>query len=262
MIGRARTKAAKSPADAPAIADVVTDPGYGSGMWHHAFVAVVLMLSLGCGGSGPRSKSAASPAPGVQSYIDVLRADDPGPAYALLSDEVRRQMSFEEFAAQWKDSAAERTEQAQALQQRLEGAPPVQQHAVVVYPDGQTVHIVQEDGAWHLESAIVAPEHASGPHDAVRIFVRALEMRDIRRVMRILTVRRQDSIGAQLDAFVTSLGRRLAGADNTIEIFGKDRAELRWDDDGRQYKIVLRKEGDEWRVDDVHLRPAPAAEAE
>ena len=41
---------------------------------------------------------------------------------------------------------------------------------------------------------------------------------------------------------------------------GKDRAELQWSENGRSYKIVLRLEGDEWRVDDVHDSPAPPAE--
>ena len=36
-----------------------------------------------------------------------------------------------------------------------------------------------------------------------------------------------------------------------------DRAELRWDENGIQYRIVLRKEDDEWRVDDIYIRPKP-----
>jgi hypothetical protein len=35
---------------------------------------------------------------------------------------------------------------------------------------------------------------------------------------------------------------------------------MRWDDGGIRYKIVLRKQDDEWRVDDIVIRPAPEAE--
>jgi hypothetical protein len=36
-----------------------------------------------------------------------------------------------------------------------------------------------------------------------------------------------------------------------------DRAELRWDENGIRYRIVLRKEDDEWRIDDIYVRPIP-----
>jgi hypothetical protein len=40
-------------------------------------------------------------------------------------------------------------------------------------------------------------------------------------------------------------------------MLGKDRAELHWEDEEFRYKIVLRREGDEWRVDDVFIRAQP-----
>ena len=36
-----------------------------------------------------------------------------------------------------------------------------------------------------------------------------------------------------------------------------DRAELSWDENGIRYRVVLRKEDDEWRVDDIYIRPKP-----
>ena len=32
---------------------------------------------------------------------------------------------------------------------------------------------------------------------------------------------------------------------------------LAWDEGGLRFRIVLRKEDDEWRVDDIYIRPAP-----
>ena len=73
-------------------------------------------------------------------------------------------------------------------------------------------------------------------------------------LMRILTSRRRDGISKQLDAFVTSLLDHLG---DEISKVSKDRAELSWDDRENRYKVVLYREGDEWRIDDVHIRPAP-----
>jgi hypothetical protein len=72
--------------------------------------------------------------------------------------------------------------------------------------------------------------------------------------MRVLTSRRRDGISKQMDAFVTSLLDHLGDEISTVS---KDRAELQWDDREMRYKIVLYREGDEWRIDDVHIRPAP-----
>ena len=53
------------------------------------------------------------------------------------------------------------------------------------------------------------------------------------------------------------LSRRI---DDKIDEIGSDRAELRWDENGIQYRIVLRKEDGEWRIDDIHIRPAEPKE--
>jgi hypothetical protein len=189
----------------------------------------------------------------------VLRAGDPARAYALLSDEVKAEVSYEDFALQWNESAPEREHQARALEEGLKGSADLGERARIVYPDGKTVYLVRENGAWRLESAVVSRVHAGRPRDAAAIFAEALDRRDYKAVLRILTRRRREGIGEQVDSFVKSLLERLESEDSSIEIIGKDRAEMRWDEGKKRYKIILRKEGDQWRVDDIHLRPAPAA---
>ena len=56
-------------------------------------------------------------------------------------------------------------------------------------------------------------------------------------------------------------GPRQAGQ-RSLDRFGPDRAELRWDENGIRYRIVLRKEDGEWRIDDIYIRPAPKDEEE
>lgn len=89
------------------------------------------------------------------------------------------------------------------------------------------------------------------------MFAEAIRNKDLTAVLRTLTQRRRDGLTRQLDGFLAGLDRRIEG---TIEEIGGDRAELRWDENGIRYRIVLRKEDDEWRVDDIYIRPAPKEE--
>jgi hypothetical protein len=89
------------------------------------------------------------------------------------------------------------------------------------------------------------------------MFAEALEHNDLEGVLRTLTTRRRTGLSAQLEGFLDGLSRRI---DDKIDEIGSDRAELRWDENGIQYRIVLRKEDGEWRIDDIHIRPAEPKE--
>lgn len=224
-------------------------------------LALALVLLVACGGAqrGPSAPSSA----GVERYLAALRADDARAAYALLSDELRGDLSYDEFARDWKASAPERAAQAAALEEALRADPSASAVAELTYGDGRKVVMRFEDGAWQLQSALVSRTHASRPHDAVEMFVRALDARSFEGVMRVLTARRRDGIAAQLDGFSRSLEAHLADAEHEIYLVGDDRAELSWNADGVTYKLVLRREQGEWRIDDVHILPlAPEPDPE
>ena len=85
------------------------------------------------------------------------------------------------------------------------------------------------------------------------MFAEAIEHNDLEGVLRILTSRRRSGLASQLEGFLSGLEKKL---DDKIDEIGSDRAELRWDENGIQYKIVLRKEEGEWRIDDIHIRPS------
>jgi hypothetical protein len=222
-----------------------------------ALLAAVVVAGACRGGGGA---SASQPAPrAVEAYLDALAADDPVRAYAMLSAAVKKEMPYEAFALRWREYQAERKEQVASLGDGLRSDGDLGERAKITFADGKTATLRREGGSWRLESGLLSATHASSPHVAIELFADALGARSYDDVMRVLTARRRDGLGRQVDLFVTSLRKHLADARHRVEFVGKDRAELAWDDGELHYKVVLRLEGDEWRVDDVHLQAVPAA---
>ncbi|MCB9571909.1 MAG: hypothetical protein H6709_07420 [Kofleriaceae bacterium] len=195
----------------------------------------------------------------MRELVAALRADDAHRAYDLLSGDVRKAVSYDEFALQWKQSKAEREWQARVLEDSLRGDPDVGERALASYSDGKMVALEREGKAWRLESALVSHSKASRPRDAIRMFAEALAHDDLDGLLRTLTTRRRDGLRTQVEGFLKGLEKRI---DDKIDEIGADRAELRWDENDIQYRIVLRKEDGEWRVDDIHVRPAEPKEEE
>lgn len=220
--------------------------------------ATAWLLSPGCGGNmGPDIQHVSPAATGVEEIIIALRSDDPTPAYTLIADALHEQVDFEEFAAQWRATRAEREERARALEAELTSSRSIGERTRIIYADGKSMYLVREGSAWRVESPLVSRFHASRPHEAARLFARAFADHDYDGVMHMLTSRRRDHLDRHLTAFITSLLAHLAEGVDTLERIDEERAHLRWDHGDMSYRIVLRKEGDEWRVDDVHIHPAP-----
>jgi hypothetical protein len=215
---------------------------------------LVAVLVSACGGGMGRTSPAAS---SVRDLVAALRADNPRQAYGLLSADVRKEVSYDTFALQWKQSKAEREWQARVLEETLRGDPDVGERALASYSDGKAVALEREGKSWRLEAALVSHSRASRPRDAIRMFAEALAHNDLEGLLRTLTNRRRAGLTAQLEGFLTGLDRQI---DAKIDEIGNDRAELRWDENDIQYRIVLRKEDGEWRIDDIHIRPAEPKE--
>lgn len=212
-------------------------------------IALVLALAA-CGGARGPSTPAAD---GVRAYLAALRTNDPRDAYSLLASDVKKQVSYDEFALAWKHSEQERAWQAKVLEDSLKGNPDVGERAMVSYSDGKRVTLEREGKTWRLDSELVTRSRAKQPRDAIRLFADAIAARDVSAALNLLTQRRRDGLTKQIEGFITGLGKR---TNANLDEFG-DRAELRWDENGIRYRIVLRKEDDEWRIDDIYIRPAP-----
>ena len=218
-------------------------------------LALSLTLALGaCGGPAGPSSPAAD---GVRAYVRALNANDPAEAYKLLSADARKKLSYDEFALAWKQSDLERQWQVRVLEESLKGNPDVGERALISFSDGKLVQLEREGRTWRLESELVSRSRAKRPRDAIRLFADAIAQRDINGVLGVLTQRRRDGLTKQVEGFVAGIGKRI---NDRIDEFGNDRAELRWDENGIRYRIVLRREDDEWRVDDIYIRPAPKDE--
>jgi len=201
---------------------------------------------------GPSSPAAD----GVRAYVTALRSNDPRAAYELLSADTRKHTSFDEFALQWKQTEAERRWQAKVLEDSLKGNPDVGERALISFSDGKLVQLEREGKMWRLESELVSRSRAKRPSDALRMFADAIAAHDVDAALGTLTTRRREGLFRQIHGFMNGLGKHVRGP---IEE-GNDRAELRWDENGIRYRIVLRKEDDEWRIDDIYIRPAPKDE--
>lgn len=217
---------------------------------------VKLLGGSGCGGAQAGKVPAAT---GVQTLIDALAADDPRRVYALLADEIRRDLPFATFAEQWKQSQAERTWQANALRASLRGSPEVGERAVVGFADGKSVPLERDGKLWRLEVPLMTRATAPRPRDVVRQLAAALAERDVGAVLATLSKRRRDGIARQIEGFLQGLGKRV---DEQIDEYGEDQAELRWDEHGFRYRVMLLREDGEWRVDDLSIRPTPGDEDE
>ena len=203
------------------------------------------------------SVSSSPAADGVRSYLRALRDNNPREAYALLSADARKKVSFDEFQLAWKQSEQERVWQTRVLEDSLKGNPDVGERALISFSDGKLVQLEREGRTWRLESELVSRSRAKQPRDAVRLFAEAIAARDITGVLNVLTQRRRDGLTRQIEGFVSGIGKRI---NERIDQYGSDRAELRWDENGLRFRIVLRKEDDEWRVDDIHIKQAPRDE--
>ena len=218
-----------------------------------SFTFAVILFGA-CGGpSGPSSPAAD----GVRAYLQALRAKDPHDAYKLLDSATRHRISFEEFSLEWKQSEKERDWQAKVLEESLKGNPDVGERATIGFSDGKLVALEREGKIWRLESELVSRKKAREPRDALRIFADAIAGHDVTSALDVLSQRRRDGLTKQVSSFVSGLARHV---NEHIEQFGADRAELRWDENGVRYRVVLRKEEDEWRIDDIYIRQAPKDE--
>lgn len=217
-----------------------------------ALTAAALLLAASCGGGSQVQHTEKPAAVAVRAYLQALRADEPRAAWELLSEEVREDLLYEEFEERWRQAKEERAHQARALEEGLKGGEDLGERARVEYPDGKRVSLERESEVWRLEAELISETHAGGARDAVRIFAQALADKDYAAVLRILSSRRRDSISEQYESFVGSLQDHVG---DKIAHISDERAELQWDDDDTRYKIVLRKEGEEWRIDDIYIRP-------
>jgi hypothetical protein len=216
------------------------------------FATPLLALIVSC---APASASLPVAEHGVRDFATALHSEDPRPAYLLLAASARAQVSFEVFAQQWRRSRLERQHLANDLAQRLDAGTVTHERARAGFADGRRLLLLREGDSWKLDAALVTPVRAESPREAIRNFQDALARRDLDAALATLTPSRQAGIGGQLHGFLRGLAARVEA---TIDQLGADRAELRWEDAGIRYRVVVVRQGESWGIEDIHIRATPA----
>lgn len=211
-------------------------------------VLACLAALAACGGP-----SAARPISAVDAYVAALEGGDFGRAYDLMSEKYRKEHSKDEFVKMMKESPSDVRETASRLRS---GKRQVSVKAHYVYDElRDELHLVQEDGAWRIESDPLDFYPQDSPRNALRSFLRAVDLKRYDVLLRFVpNVWRKDmtadKIKAQLEGEkkqeVEDLVRKLRVAlDNPIEQQG-DEARMEY---GDRSQLKFRKEDGAWKIE-------------
>jgi len=187
---------------------------------------------VGCGQDkqGPRTV--------VDQYVAAIRNHRPDLAYDLLDETVRRRVSKNEFTTRWRSAQEELEDQARGLES---GTVKPAVRATVEFGDGVTADLVFVDGEWRISEGITVKLQTATPTDALRAFVKAVEERDYRAVMKLVSKSMRETIEREIS---DRLERLKKGLDREIEVTG-NKARFQYD---RRYKIELIKEDGQWKI--------------
>jgi hypothetical protein len=223
-----------------------------------AAIGLALALVSGCG-----STATHTPARGAaNAYVVALRSEDPRPAYELLSDRERAATSFDEFAAQWKDSQVEREQRATAIEAALSSTEAMAEEAELQYADDARVHLRYAGKRWALDAPFADALGARSPHDAALDLLDHLDGPGLASLIDLLSNQRRTAITQQLEVFRSSLREHLKASPNETYQVSDTRAEIRWSYENTIFRLSFVREGQEWKIDDIHLGPDPVQSEE
>jgi hypothetical protein len=117
-------------------------------------------------------KPVQTPQSALDAYAQALAAGDVRGAYELLSDQAKNTMSFDAFERMVRENPEEVREIVRALE-RPKVDPLVT--ATVTTPDGESLLLVYEDGAWRVDGSAIDLYSQATPRQAVSSFIRAFE---------------------------------------------------------------------------------------
>lgn len=217
--------------------------------WSALFVVLALGVA-GCTRPEPNT-----PEEVVRAYASALERGRADRAYALLSDEAKREVPFAVYERMLRENPRE----VESLAARLEAVPgPARVTATITTADGEELLLVLEEGKWRVDASAVELYGQRTPRQALESFVRALERRRYDVLLRFvptdkagdLTARDIKSAweGDQRDE-MQALGEalRLALPTGTLELVG-DRATFAF---GAGGTVELVRERGVWKVEDV-----------
>lgn len=153
-----------------------------------ALAGAIVCLWLAACASGPKART---PEETLREYAQALREGDAERAYSLLSAEARRTMPFESFERMLKENPNDVREVAEALSRPSDA---LEVTAVISSPEGETLQLVYEDGAWKADVSAVDLYGQSTPLSALSAFVRAFEAKRYDVLMRFVPLEKRDGL--------------------------------------------------------------------
>jgi len=188
----------------------------------------------------------ATPTEAAQRLATTLRSEDPRAGWALLAPALQNEDRYPAFAERWRRTSTERARRAASIERALRETDQVGERAKLGLPDGHSTELVRESSGWRLETPLVAALDISTAVETLRMFATAIEERSVTGVLHLLTSARREDARRALDRFAGGLRAHLGDA---LDISG-DRAALIWHDGEHRYRVTLKRENGEWRVDD------------
>jgi hypothetical protein len=192
-----------------------------------------LALALTACASGP-----PSPRGVLLAYRAALQRNDPRAAYALLSSDEQRRLSFDEFSLRWRAAELERASLVRA-------EPQVVAERALVSRSGQGLALVREPGGWRLESARSTEPGLRSAADLLEELRRAFERRDGVALLRFLSPSLREAVERELTDRIGGL-RDLSSRPLPTEA---DRLRLRY---GSRFWVELERVDGGWRVRDLN----------
>lgn len=192
-----------------------------------------------CGGAAVVPANA--PADALGAYVEALEAEDAAAVHAMLSDELRLEVTVEDVARLMAENRAELADQGAEISR---GASHVRASAEQPLRGGETVRLVREDGGWAVEGGVISAPGLTTPMATVLALRRAIQRRSLPGVLRVLAREQRAELEAELTRLLEETEDDL---DLEVEVQG-NRAVVRTTG-GR--KIELVREAGEWRVVEI-----------
>jgi hypothetical protein len=213
---------------------------------------IILGLAAGCGGA-----AGSDPDRVLREYSHAVEGGRVKEAYALLSTDSKKSISFEQFQRILKENPEEARELAQSLRRPQVGPPRVT--ATVTGPDGESsILLIYEQGQWRVDASAVDLYSQRTPEAAVRAFLRAYENRRFDVLLKFVPEDQLEGLTAaelkktwegeekaDLDRLTGALKASLPTA--KVELFG-DRATLAF---GAGGSVELLRERGVWKIEDL-----------
>jgi hypothetical protein len=208
----------------------------------------VVLLAAGCAHVAARG---SSPTGTLRAFRQAIDRQDDAALYELLPEESRRRESLAQFRARL---SSERSE-LRSVAREVDAALAARREPTISLPSraGGAVTVVDSPEGWRLGRSLVGPSPAPRPLDAARALHQAISRSSLDGLLAALSSRARGAIQSELamlrDALAdpSTLELRPAGTTPT----GAETMTLRLPD-GRA--LVLVREGNDWRVDDLQER--------